>query len=772
MEIRIGFAVIILALIIALVICALKCFKSGKKVNRAVGTMELSFLPPMIGNLILIVSTVKELSLVGCYVYYVGMDMIIAAMVYFTFVYCKGISKREYKPTLFYVLMGLDAIQVMLNPLTGHVFSIEGVEVYGYIYYRAVPGIGLMIHRGADYFIFFCVVLIYIIAIIKTAKIYRERYSVMLLAMLFVALWQTFYIFSRAPIDRSMIGYGVMGLLIHYLSLYYRPLRLLDRMLSNIVSDMKESLFVYDQFGKCIWANENGLKLTGVKKNEYEEVSPVLRKMFGERPFTHDDWSYKRIIGSGEDASYYTLENYFVSEDSKHLAGFYLIVRDDTEEQKKIKRDLYNSTHDSLTGLYTKQYLFTSIAEVLEADPEKKYSVVFVDVKNFKIVNDIFGTQFGDLALQQISHWLKDNLTDKGLYGRLAGDTFGIFAPAELIENDKEKIEKALINFVVTDGNIEHRLLIQLGAYEIDDRSIDVSVMFDRAHLALSTITGNYKKHFVYYDKKLREKILWDQRITANLGEAIDTMQIRPYLQPITDRSGKVVGAEALARWIHPEQGFMSPAMFIPILEKNGLIVEVDRHIWRCACKILSEWKKENKDLFISVNISPKDFYYIDIKSEIMGLVKEYGIDNKKLRIEITETVMMNDAEEKFAILQQLRDEGFIVEMDDFGSGFSSLNLLKDMPVDVLKIDMKFLSRSDNDEKAQTIIKNIIKLSEDLNITSLTEGVETLQQYSDLSDMGCKLFQGFYFAKPLPRDEFDTFAEKQNSGKGVDVGTV
>ena len=202
----------------------------------------------------------------------------------------------------------------------------------------------------------------------------------------------------------------------------------------------------------------------------------------------------------------------------------------------------------------------------------------------------------------------------------------------------------------------------------------------------------------------------------------------------------------------------MSPAVFIPLLEKNGLIVEVDRHIWRCACEILSSWKKQGNDMFISINISPKNFYYIDVVSEIKALVEEYDIEPKKLRIEITETVMMNDAQEKFKLLDELRNDGFIVEMDDFGSGYSSLNLLKDMPVDVLKIDMKFLSSSDNDEKARTIIRNIIQLSEDLHITSLTEGVETVEQYSELSQIGCKLFQGYYFAKPLPRKEFEEYA--------------
>ena len=758
MTIRLGFGAIFALLIAAVIFCAVRGIKSGKRIGRAVGWVNFATIIPLIGNLIIIGSTIKEIAIVGCYLYYIGMDMVMASMVFFTSVYCKGIGNGQQRPTVMYVILGVDAVQLLLNTIFGHAFTIEPVDVHGYVYYRMIPFWGQNIHRIIDYGVFFCVMLIFIIAIIKTVKLYRERYSIVLLGMLIIAFWQTFYIFSRTPVDRSMIGYGVFGLLVYYLALHYRPLRLLDRLLSDIVSNMNEALFVYDAYGRCLWMNETGSRLLDLKNDYTENVPAGLKKMFGDREYTKEEWSENKILGSGEDARYYTIENHNVNEDKKHLAGSYLVVRDNTEEKRRLKSELYKSTHDSLTGLYTKQYLYQCISVLLHEDRETEYSIVFVDVKNFKIVNDIFGSDFGDLALMQISEWLSTNVNEKCRYGRIAGDTFGVLIPTEKLKADRQKVEDELLNFTVSSNGLEHRLLIHIGVYEVDDRDMDVSVMFDRAHLALSAITGNYKEHIACYDKDMRKKVVWDQQITAGLSEAISKHQIMPYLQPITNRSGKVVGAEALARWIHPQNGFMSPAVFIPILEKNGLIVEVDRHIWRCACEILSSWKKQGNDMFISINISPKNFYYIDVVSEIKALVEEYDIEPKKLRIEITETVMMNDAQEKFKLLDELRNDGFIVEMDDFGSGYSSLNLLKDMPVDVLKIDMKFLSSSDNDEKARTIIRNIIQLSEDLHITSLTEGVETVEQYSELSQIGCKLFQGYYFAKPLPRKEFEEYA--------------
>ena len=195
----------------------------------------------------------------------------------------------------------------------------------------------------------------------------------------------------------------------------------------------------------------------------------------------------------------------------------------------------------------------------------------------------------------------------------------------------------------------------------------------------------------------------------------------------------------------------------MPVFERNGMIAEVDKYMWRYACEILARWKEEGKNLFISVNISPKDFYFMDVAEEIKTVVREFDVDPSKMRVEITETAMMEDIDNRVKVLNDLQNNGFMVEMDDFGSGYSSLNMLKDMPVEVIKLDMVFLKKSNNDNKAKKILNHIVKLSDDLGVTSLTEGVETFDQYEMLVGMGCKLFQGFYFAKPMPEDEFDLF---------------
>ena len=341
------------------------------------------------------------------------------------------------------------------------------------------------------------------------------------------------------------------------------------------------------------------------------------------------------------------------------------------------------------------------------------------------------------------------------------GDVFGALVPVE--DFDSERVERELSAFDIKEGSKEHRLLINMGLFETTRENVEVSVMFDRAHLAINRIKDDYNVHIAYYDDTLRNGVVMDQLLASQLSEAIATRQIIPYLQPIVDNKGRVLGAEALARWNHPTEGFMSPERFIPVLERNGMIADVDLHIWRCSCEVLKRWQERNIDMFISINISPKDFYFMNVPEKLIGLINEFGIKPSRLRIEITETVMFGDVDNRMKDISRLRKFGFVIEMDDFGSGFSSLNMLQDMPVDVLKIDMAFLRKAEDNPKAEMILYNIIAMAKDLELTSLTEGVESQYQFEQLSRMGCKLFQGFHFSKPIPIEEFERYCNLEEA---------
>lgn len=752
---RVTVAILFGIFIAALIVSAVIAGKSVKPIGRSLRKLQVGILVPLIGNLIIILSGKYFYSLAGYYIYFIGMDIAVYCAIRFTMDYCE--MRWPFK-ALKYIVWGLiavDGIQYFLNPIYHHSFTLQAIKLNGYNYYLLVTFAGQTYHRIVAYGMFVIALVLCIVKQVNSPKIYRERYSVVTVAMIMSCLLESFYIFSRTPMDLSMTAIATYGLLVFYLALYYRPMKVLDRMLAKIASDLNESLFFYDLSGKCLWANEPALKITGVDTEDYELASKNIEDMFGDVKNGSESWSVKKTSDDGEQR-FYNLEFRTMSDDKGRLTGSFLCIMDKTEEQLEIQREIYDATHDKLTGLYTKEYMYEQIGKTLMSEPDTKYYVIFFDVNNFKIVNDVFGTKFGDLALKRIAEWLIQISSPNCVFGRIAGDTFGALMPVD--EFDEKYIDDCLSSFDIKEGNKEHRLIIHCGVIEVTDHDMDVSVLFDRAHLAINKVKDDYNVHVAYYDDNVRNNVLREQMIASQLNEAIEKRQIVPYLQPIVDSSGRVLGAEALARWIHPTEGFMAPDSFIPVFERNGMIADVDLHIWRCSCEILKRWQDMGQDMFISINISPKDFYFMDVPYEIINLVSEFGIKPHRLRIEITETVLMDDVENRMKDIGRLRSAGFLIEMDDFGSGYSSLNMLQDMPVDVLKIDMGFLRKAEVSQKAEMIIYNILAMAKDLDITSLTEGVESQYQFEQLSRMGCKLFQGYHFSKPIPVEEFEKYS--------------
>ena len=750
---RKAYASLILLLTAALCVCIIFARKSKKPIGRNVAALVCSLIPPMIGNMLIIITQRYAVVQIGSYMYFLGMDLIMFFMARFTLKYC-NIKGNRYIRNYIYAVLLIDAAQLLLNPVFHHAFSHEIIIFDGAPYYRLIPYFGQTFHRIAVYSVLLIFLIRYFVMTIRSPRVDAERYLVILAAMIITAAWQTFYIFSRTPIDRSMIGFGVFGLLIFYFALIYKPVRLMNRMMAGIVGEMPEGLYFFDTDGKCIWANEPGAAMAGIAAGEFTAAKEKLEARFGTLD-GGEQWSRRHVEGRGDGARYFKLEKRPVQDRGNQIAGAFLSIRDETDEQRAHARERYLATHDPLTGLFNREHLYEQIHKMIREQPEKRWLIIFHNIKNFKIVNDVYGNDFGDHVLRRMAVWISADMSVNTAFGRLGGDTFGVCMPAE--EFDEETTEKTLTGAVIRRGNFEYAPQIHLGVYEVTDPATDVSVMFDRARLALSTISDSYQKHVAWYDDKMREKVLWSQQLSGQLTDAIANRQIVPYLQPITDQDGKVLGAEALVRWIHPERGFLSPAVFVPVFEENGMIAEMDRCMWRSACEILSEWKETHPDLFLSVNISPKDFYFMDVAAEIRSLAEEYSLDPAVLRLEITETVMMSDEEDRLRVINELRGAGFLVEMDDFGSGYSSLNMLKDIPLDVLKIDMKFLSRSPEEAKTRRILKGIVSLAEDLGLVTVIEGVETEEQHRLLAEMGCRMFQGYYIAKPMDRAAFERF---------------
>jgi EAL domain-containing protein (putative c-di-GMP-specific phosphodiesterase class I) len=270
-------------------------------------------------------------------------------------------------------------------------------------------------------------------------------------------------------------------------------------------------------------------------------------------------------------------------------------------------------------------------------------------------------------------------------------------------------------------------------------------------------VKDDYHDCIAYYNKDILEKSIEERRVIAEFDRALNNEEFVMFLQPQCDGEGNAHGAEALVRWQHPSRGLLSPFFFIDILEKAGLVHKLDNYIWNKAAQQLASWKDtKNGDYHISVNISTKDFYLLDLYETFVDLVNEYGIEPAKLKLEITETALMTDFNKNMDIIRKLQNYGFMIEIDDFGSGYSSLNMLKDISADILKIDMGFLRASENEVKGRDILETIIELAQKLGMEVITEGVETKKQLDMLNAMGCGMYQGYYFSKPIPVEEFES----------------
>ena len=425
-------------------------------------------------------------------------------------------------------------------------------------------------------------------------------------------------------------------------------------------------------------------------------------------------------------------------------------------------RTLTAVEYDALTGLYTKQAFYHYAQILLRDHPDTPYDIVISDIEDFKAVNEKYGEEAGDRILCTLAQALKPAAENGALVARYSGDRFVALMPHTemlteefLVEFYNRLLEKQVIEGFYVSGKI--------GIYDDVDRSIPVSVMCDRALMALQTIRHQYGKLYAKYDDSIREEQEKKFQIEQSMLEAYQKEQFKIYYQPKHQaETGILIGAEALIRWEHPVYGFMSPAEFIPQFEKNGFITTADYYVWNRTCKNLRRWQDMGIPVIpISVNASRRDFEYAGFMEKMCQPVQELGLDPALLHIEVTESLFFDDLDKAVQHLQECRKFGFQVELDDFGAGYSSLNALGALPLDILKLDMSFMSQGLlEDKRKMRVLAASVRLAHNLGLETLAEGVETQEQVQFLKNMGCDGIQGYYFSKPLSEEEFAVYMQE------------
>ena len=421
-------------------------------------------------------------------------------------------------------------------------------------------------------------------------------------------------------------------------------------------------------------------------------------------------------------------------------------------------RDLIRWTErDHLTGLLNREYFYRYAGQYDTFRENEPTDAVVVDISHFHMINERYGRVYADGVLRRVGEELRELLkVSGGIACRREADTFLVYRPHG--EDYAAFIDRLA---AAAGGETRGRIRLRAGVYPNVDRSLDMERRFDHAKMAADSIRGSFTTTVAMYDDALREKEVFAERLLDDFQDALDRKQFLVYFQPKYDIRPDVpviYGAEALVRWSHPELGMISPGIFIPLFESNGLIRDLDNYVWRAAAEHLRDWKTRlGTSVPVSVNVSRVDMMDPELPDTLRSLVEENGLDFGDLHLEITESAYTQDAAQIVETVSRLRSLGFQIEMDDFGSGYSSLNMLSTLPIDALKLDMQFIRTAFSGGGNLRMLEITIDISDSLSVPMIAEGVETAEQAGKLKEIGCAVVQGYYFARPMPATDFERY---------------
>ena len=430
-----------------------------------------------------------------------------------------------------------------------------------------------------------------------------------------------------------------------------------------------------------------------------------------------------------------------------------------TIELSEDRQIIQSTERDPLTGLYNREYFYRYAEQFDQHHKGMEMDAIVVDVNHFHMINERFGTAYGDGVLRRIGEKVREMVRDTGgIVCRREADTFMVYCPHG--KDYTAILENASVG-LAGDDSANSRVRLRMGVYPRVDKSLEIERRFDRAKMAADTVRNSFARTIGLYDNALHEREIYAEQLIEDFQKAIEEKQFKVYYQPKFDvrpETPILASAEALVRWQHPALGLVSPGVFVPLFEENGLIQTLDNYVWREAAAQVREWKERLGFVVpVSVNVSRIDMYDPHLVETMQRLLRDNGLRTGELLLEITESAYTEDSEQIIETVRQLRDLGFQIEMDDFGTGYSSLNMISSLPIDALKLDMKFIRNAFDHRRDTRLLGVIIDIADYLSVPVIAEGVETKEQLDALKAMGCDLVQGYYFSRPVPAEEYERF---------------
>ena len=639
-------------------------------------------------------------------------------------------KKIGFLKELYFILCFIDSVLLLANARVQIIFDLIPARTKAGFFYWGIEFTSKFgFHKLLCAILSFSSVALLISSIVKAPSYNKVKYIAILTSESLVLIANYIFNSLNLPLNFSLLMLVASSIFIaSYVNKDFSSPVLIGP-LSAITESIKDIIFCYDSSENLIYANSAAKNVLKKSNDNLENFAKEFRQNFLKtRP---SELSLK--LDNGEERYYVTeYKDFFISNSN---IGSYLRLQDKTKETLESRRKNYIANHDLLTGLLNRSGFFKKMQEALNQNTYKNPILICTNIKDFKLINTIYSEKVGDSVLQNQTEVIKRLCYKKSIIGRIADDKFAIFMEKQNF--DKDIFEEAFNEVSCIIEKTLYNIQIVAGIYEIYDKKETVQSIYDKAKISVDTIKDSDNQIFSFYNSSMMEKMLMEKDIVNDFEKSLNEKQFSIQLQPIMDKDGNVLGAESVVRWNHPKYENLTPSSFLDVLERTSLIYKLDVYVWELAAKKLHEWKKRGfSDLFISVNASSKDKFFIDITKTFSGLIKKYDISPQNFKAEIKET------------------------------GFSSLNVLKDFIADGIKMDTSFLTESKVSGKNKIILQTMISMSNTLGMEFIAKGVESENQMLALSNMDCKLFQGFYFSTPLPVKTYEAkYLQKSSQAK-------
>ncbi len=681
---------------------------------------------------------------------FVGTDFILFFALAFIETYI-GNERNIFVSDALFILIILDAIFMIFNIKNGVYLNVYdensvylNIEMNGFFIYHLVLCLVMYLFN----------ISLLLTKTITSANCYKAKYLISFTLMALIGALKIILFALASKIDYSILIYSFAIITMYYFFFVYSPMLLTKKIEDMIMNNMLDCIIAFDGNQNSIYVNERAIELLGYGIKELNKTEFIEKYSFA-------DLENKVSIIRYNNSEIYLSPRKKIFLDNKNRVEAYLYLLEDvTLREIKEKNEEYYSSHDDLTKIYNNNFFRIKYSQII--DEISLYEMAVINFTDFKLINNVFGSNQGDFCLIKAAETLKNvGVNYFKIYARISADKFVILSKKDTV--DYNYLQKMIFENVTSQIR-ELPINVKIGVCKECNNNPDDTIK--KCLATLNYIKNKINENVGYYNDDVEGMIIKRNQLLIDIDRAIEQHEFLVYYQPqINSYDNRLVGAEALVRWLHPKYGMVSPGEFIPLFEEHMLITKLDKYVWEEACVFLNKWHGKYPNLSISINISVNDFYQMDVCSFLVNLITKYDIAPKNLKLEITESAFASDRRMIVDKVDELHKYHFIIEMDDFGSGYSSFNTLKEIPIDVLKMDMKFINGDLNNYKAKEILNSIIAMAHKIHMPVIAEGVETKEQCELLSQMDCDLIQGYYYSRPLPEDDFVEFL------KGIEVSS-